>query len=238
MIFGSETAKEKHQVTEIQCRFGDSEIELSFRTRIEPLRNGKEPIFVTINLPEYISGQAVRLAFSHFGEVVSVFKGRHKSNRKIRNGKRHIRIFPGGGYPAILPSKIAFHDGVSRDVLFAEKVVFCYRCKSRHMVGENCPVVSPTLESSDMPYTEQSENPRDNKTPEKTDPSVENQPSAESRQEMSSIEERADGENSSTDGTSGDSDSGSTSQSSYEDGSKLVSPVLKTPLQKPVSSTP
>ena len=55
---------------------------------------------------------------------------------------------------------------------------------------------------------------------------------------MSSIEERAAGKNSSTDGTSGDSDSGSTSESSDEDGSKLVSPVLETPLQKPVSSTP
>ena len=57
LIFGSKTAKEKLQSTEIQCRFGDSNIKLSFRKRTEPLRNGREPIFVTINLPEYISDQ-------------------------------------------------------------------------------------------------------------------------------------------------------------------------------------
>ena len=76
------------------------------------------------------------------------------------------------------------------------------------MLGENYPVVSPTLEGSDMSYTEQSETPRDNKTPEKTDTSVENQPSAESRQELSPIEERPDGESSSTDGSDGDSAQG------------------------------
>ena len=41
LIFRSKTAKEKLQGTKIQCRFGDSEIKLSFRKRIEPLRNGK-----------------------------------------------------------------------------------------------------------------------------------------------------------------------------------------------------
>ena len=84
--------------------------------------------------------------------------------------------------PAILPRKIAFHCGVSRDVLLAEKVVLCYSCKTRHMLGENCPVASPTPEGSDMSYTEQSETSWDSKTPEKTDPFVGNQPSAEFRQ--------------------------------------------------------
>ena len=168
---------------------------------------------------------------------MSVFQGRHEFNRKIRNGKRHIRIFPAGGDPAILPRKIAFHGGVSWDVLFAEKMVLCYRCKTRHMLGGNCPVVSPTPEGSDMSYTEQSETPGDSKTPEKTDPSFENQPSAESRQEMSSIEEGTDGENLSTDETSDDSDSRSTSESNDKGGSELVSSVLETPLQKPVTST-
>ena len=82
LIFRSKTAKEKLQGAEIQYRFGDSEIKLSFCKQIEPLINGKEPIFVTINLPEYISDQAARIAFPHFGKVVSVFKGRHKCNRK------------------------------------------------------------------------------------------------------------------------------------------------------------
>ena len=238
LIFESKTAKEKLQGTEIQCRFGNSEIKLSFRKRTEPLRNREEPIFVTINLPEYISDQPVRLAFSNFGEVVSVFKGRHKFNRKIRNSKRHVRVFPAGGDPAILPRKITFHDGILRDVLFAEKVVLCYRCKIRRMLDENCPVASPTPEGSDMPYTEQSETPRDNMTTEKPGPSVENQPSAESRQELSSIEERTDGENSSTDRTGVDSELGSTSESSDEDSSELGSSVPETPLKKPVTSAP
>ena len=64
LVFGSKAAKEKLQGTEIQCRFGDSEICLNFRKRIGPLRNGREPIFVTILLPEFISDQTVRLAFS------------------------------------------------------------------------------------------------------------------------------------------------------------------------------
>ena len=51
LVFGSKTAKEKLQGTEIQYRFGDSEICLNFRKRISALRNGKEPIFVTILLP-------------------------------------------------------------------------------------------------------------------------------------------------------------------------------------------
>ena len=115
LVFGSKTAKEKLQGTEIQCRFGDSEICLNFRKRTGPLRNGRKPIFVTILLPEFISDQVVRLAFSNFREVVSVFKGRHEYNRKIRNGKRHVEIFSAGGDPAILPRKISFHGRIQRD---------------------------------------------------------------------------------------------------------------------------
>ena len=96
LVFGSKAAKEKLQGTEIQCRFGDSEICLNFRKRIGPLRNGRKPIFVTILLPEFISDQVVRLNFSNFPEVVSLFKGRHEFNRKIQNGKRHVKIFPAG----------------------------------------------------------------------------------------------------------------------------------------------
>ena len=128
LVFGSKAAKDKLENTEIQCRFGDSEICLNFHKRVGPLRNGREPIFVTILLPEFISDQAVRLAFSNFGDVVSVFKG----NTDIRNGKRHVKIFPAGEDPAILPRKITFHGRIQRDVLFAEKVALCYRC--RHML--------------------------------------------------------------------------------------------------------
>ena len=64
--------KEKLPGTEIQCRFGDSEFCLNFWKRVRPLRNGKEPILVTIFFPELISDQAVRLVVSNFGEVASL----------------------------------------------------------------------------------------------------------------------------------------------------------------------
>ena len=73
LAFGSKTPKEELAGTEIQCHFRDSEVCLNFRKRVGPLRNGKEPILVTIFLPELITDQAVRLAFSNFREVVSVF---------------------------------------------------------------------------------------------------------------------------------------------------------------------
>ena len=157
LVFGSRASKEKLVGTEIRCRFGDSDIRLSFHKRIGPLRNGREPTFVTLFLPEFVSDQAVKLAFSKFGEVVAVFKGRHKFNSDVRNGKRHVKIFPAGEDPAILPRKISFHGRIQRDVLFAEKVVLCYRCKTRHMLGENCPVVTPTTEDSGMSLAEQSD---------------------------------------------------------------------------------
>ena len=134
LAFRSKAAKEKLRGAEIQCRLGQSEICFNFRKRIGPLRNGREPIFLTILLPEFISDQALRFTFSNFGEVVSAFKGKHEFNRKIRNGKRHVRIFPLGGDSTILPWKISFHGRIKRDVLFAEKMVLCYRCKTRHML--------------------------------------------------------------------------------------------------------
>ena len=165
MVFRSKAAKEKLESTEIQCRFGDSEICLNFHKRIGPLRNGREPIFATILLPEFISDQAVRLAFPNFRDVVSVFKGRHRFNTDIRNGKRHVRIFPAGDDPEILPRKITFHGRIQRDVLFAEKVVLCYRCKTRHMLGENCPAVTPTTTDSSMSLAEQSDIPGESTAP-------------------------------------------------------------------------
>ena len=105
LVFGSQAEKGKLSNTVIQSRFGESDLYLNLSKRGGPLKNGKEPILVTINLSEHVSDQAVELAFSNFGEVVSVFKGRHKFNRKLRNGKTHVRIFPAGGDPAVLPRK-------------------------------------------------------------------------------------------------------------------------------------
>ena len=58
LIFGSKTAKEKLSDTAVQFCFGDSEI---CWKRVGTLRDGREPIFAAIFLPEFIRGQAVRL---------------------------------------------------------------------------------------------------------------------------------------------------------------------------------
>ena len=221
LVFESKTAKKKLEGREIQCRFGDSEICLNFHKRVGPLRNGREPILVTIFLPEFISDQAVRLAFSNFGDVVAVFKGSHKFNRKIRNCKKHIKIFPGED-PTILPRKISFHSRIQRDVLFAEKVVLCYRCKTRHMLGENCPVATPTAEDSVMPSNEQSDTPGENVAPVQPESSVETQPSVESQQTSSPTRgEAREGNSSLTEEPGSDSESGSSSKSDDESESEL-----------------
>ena len=217
LVFGSKAAKEKLENTEIQCRFGDFEICLNFHKRVGPLRNGREPIFVTIFLPEFISDQAVRLAFSRFGDVISVFKGRHKFNTDVRNGKRHVKIFPAGEDPAILPRKITFHGRIQRDVLFAEKVVLCYRWKTRHILGENCPVVTPAQEDSSMSLPKQSSATAGGAAPVQQESSLEIQPLAESQQASSPISEEAEeGDSSGEDGSGSGSESGSTSESDDE----------------------
>ena len=217
LVFGSKAAREKLENTEIQSRLGDLDICLNFHKRMGPFRNGREPIFVTILLPEFISDQAVRLAFSEFGEVISVFKGRHKFNSDIRNGKRHVKIFPAGGDPGTLPRKISFYGRVRRDVLFAEKVVLCYRCKTRHMLGENCPVVTPTSEDSSMSLTEQSV--AESSAPVQPESSDETQQSTESQQTSPPTQEEAEEEESSAEDESGSgSDSASTSESDDGDG--------------------
>ena len=121
----------------------------------------------------------------------------------IRNGKRQVRIFSAGGDPAILPEKISFQGGVSGDVLFAEKVVLCYRCKTRHMLDGDCPVAPPTPEGSDMSCSEQNETSQD-------------PPSAGSQEKPLASEEMGDG-CSSAEESGDDSSSGSTSTSEDED---------------------
>ena len=131
---------------------------------------------------------------------MSVFKGRHEFNREIRNGKRHVKIFPAGGDPVILPRKISFHGRIQRDVLFVEKEVLCYRCKTRHMLGKNCPVAAPTTEDSGMSLNEPSKTPGENVAPVRPESSVETQPSAESQQTSSPTRERAREQDSSSTG--------------------------------------
>ena len=166
----------------------------------------------------------MELAFSNFGEVVSVFKGRRKFNRKLRIGKRHVRIFLVGGNPAVLQRKISFFGGASKDVLFAEKVVRCYRCKTRHMLGENCPVATPTPEGSNMFHSEQSETPQDSSP-------------AWSQQESRVNEERSD-ESSSAGSSGGGSSSGLSPESNEGDGSEQEPSVPDDLSQRLIVSSP
>ena len=136
LIFGSEDSALKCRSAELSATSGEIRVTLLFRER------QRAPTFVTIFCPEYISCRAVELAFTNFGEVQRVFYGTHTFNRNLRNGKRHVRIFPTGGDPRILPQRITFPDGISRDVLYKEKIVDCYRCGSRHALGGGCPEVA------------------------------------------------------------------------------------------------
>ena len=135
LIFGSEDSASKCRSAELSATSGERRVTLLFQER------RRAPTFVTIFCPEYISCRAVELAFANFGEVQRVFYGTHTFNRNLRNGKRHVRIFPTGGDPRVLPRRITFLDGISRDVLYKEKIVDCYRCDTRHALGEGCPEV-------------------------------------------------------------------------------------------------
>ena len=99
----------------------------------------------------------------------------------------------------ILPKKISFHGRIHRDFLFAEKKVLCCRCKTRHMLGENCPVA--TTEDSGMSLNGQSDTSGENLAPVRPESSVGTQPSAESQQTSPPTQGRArQGDSSSTGG--------------------------------------
>ena len=81
--------------------------------------------------------------------------------------------------------KISFHGNIQRDVLFAENVVLCYRSKTRHMLGKNCPVITPTQKDSWMPFTERGATPSRNPSPRQLDHSAEILPCVEPLQQSS-----------------------------------------------------
>ena len=124
----------------------------------------------------------------------------------------------------VLPRKISFHGGIKRDVLFAE-VVVCYTCKTRHMLGENCPVVSPTPEDSSMSYSEQSKTVHESPDPAHPEPSVEIPPQGESQCDSLLPAEEVRHETSSREETDSDSDSESGAESTSSDESASESPV-------------
>ena len=73
----------------------------------------------------------------------------------------------------ILPRKISFHGNIQRDVLFTEKLVLCYRCKTHHMLGKNCSVITPTQKDSRVSFTDRSATPSMNPSPRQLDHSAE-----------------------------------------------------------------
>ena len=102
-------------------------------------------------------------------------------------------------------------------------MVLCYRCKTQHMHGENCPETTPTLEDSGISFTEQSGTLRENLAPVEPESSVEVCPSGKSQLKSSTLAEEAGRENFSMGETSSDSDSGSGSESSANTNSQLES---------------
>ena len=103
----------------------------------------------------------------------------------------------------ILPSKISFHGSIQK-----EKVVLCYKCKTRHMLCEGCLEATPTPEDSVMAFIEQSGTPRQSPAPAESASSVEICSSRKSQLKTSPPVEEAGRENFSIGGTSSGSDSG------------------------------
>ena len=58
-----------------------------------------------------------------------------------------------------MPRKIIFSNGVSRDVLYKGKIVNCYRCNTRHGLGDDCAEVIGN--ESGVPLPEQNNSSRD-----------------------------------------------------------------------------
>ena len=94
-----------------------------------------------------------------------------------------------GGDPPIQPRKITILDSITRDVLFAERVVLFYRCESWDMIDGNCLVASPTLEDSGTSFPDQSNTPLVNQASVESGPYVELHPSGESQEESSALSE-------------------------------------------------
>ena len=80
--------------------------------------------------------------------------------------------------------------------------MLCYRCKTRHMLGENCPVAIPTIEDFNMCVIDQSDIGQENLTSVQPQCSAEIPPSGKPQQNSSLLAEVAGGENSSAEETS------------------------------------
>lgn len=83
--------------------------------------------------------------------------------------------------------KIYFRGSIKQDVFFPEKVESCYRCKTQHIIGENFPVASPTLEDPAMSFSEENDAPLVSETSVESEPNVELCPTKEFQHESSTL---------------------------------------------------
>ena len=125
-----------------------------------------------------------------------MFKDRHGFNRKIRNGRRHVKIFPAGGDLIIPPRKISFYGSIQK-----EKGGAMPGAKLGPMLGENCPEATPTPEDSGVSFIEQSGTPRQNLAPAEAESSVQICPSGKSQLNSTPLVQETGGENFSMGGT-------------------------------------
>ena len=112
------------------------------------------------------------------------------------------------------------------------------------MLCKNCPVASPTLEDSAMPFSEQSDIPLVNQNPVQRDPSAEIHPRTESSQELLNPTEDMGREilckEDSYSGSSSELDSELCSDSGSQDEcvSELETPLDKSPIQPLKETSP
>ena len=146
----------------------------------------------------------------------------------------------------MLPRQLTFHDNITKGDLFMEKVLMCYECRTRHMLDENCPAVTPTTEDLDMSTSEQYTTPQESMSPEQSEPSVKTSPSDDSRQDSSTLVEGTDGGATLRENSSLDCDSETLSEVGADGGSDRwsisrpkvpleVTPCLPSPKNLPVT---
>ena len=121
-----------------------------------------------------------------------MFKDRHGFNRKIRNGRRHVKIFPAGGDLILPPRKISFQGSIQK-----EKGGAMPGAKLGPMLGENCQEATspPPPEDSGLSFIEQSGTPRENLAPVEAESSVQIFPSGKSQLNSTPLVQEAGGEN-------------------------------------------
>ena len=95
LVFGSKTAKEKLQGTEISYISAVLAIQKFLLISANELVLSEIGQNLFLWLSSFLSSLLTRrwdLPSPIFGEVVFVFKGKHKFNRSIRNGRKHVRM--------------------------------------------------------------------------------------------------------------------------------------------------